>query len=77
MYFSDLNLQLRDRVRRFAAKGGAHQGQEHRFRGQAFSSERLGGREPRSTQHTEAKLRAHEFNRRHEPLSRHHTDVQL
>lgn len=70
-------LQLRNRLRWFTAKGGAHQGQKHRFRGQAFSSERLGRREPRSAEHTEGELGAHEFNRRHEPLSGHHPHVQL
>lgn len=75
--FSRIYLQLRNRVRWFAAKGASHQGQKHRFRGQAFSTERLGRREPRSAEYTEGKLRSHEFNRRHEPLSGHHPHVQL
>lgn len=48
-----LIFQFRDRLRWIAAEGGAHQGSKHRFRGQTFSSERLGGREPRGTEHTE------------------------
>lgn len=41
---SFLFVQLRDRIRRFAAEGDTRKGTQHRLRRQAFSSQRLGGR---------------------------------